>query len=261
MSFLDPYNLETFDAGTSNWHQIINSNSGKINNNMIRLLSIPGAVSQYEAAYLGGGGSTAQAKADSLSTLPAIGIILDTSGSTQRVVTAGVIENGSWLWTAGDPVYVSGLTAGQLTQIRPQSGFVQQIGWAAASNQIFVFPQEIESHLYVHFYHYDLVAPLAGKGGTSFIFGTTTAGKALSLPRTLFRAYVDVLTPCIGGTTTFFVHNLTAGTTVAVDLPEGQYISSANVSLPFVLNDQLAVEVVVAGATPATNLNMELEFM
>lgn len=72
------------------------------------------------------------AKADSLTTLPAIGLTLDTIGANNfgQVMTLGVIANiNTAAFLTGAQVYVSELTAGALTATRPSNpNYVARVG-------------------------------------------------------------------------------------------------------------------------------------
>lgn len=72
------------------------------------------------------------AKADSLTTLPAIGVSLDAinDNSFGQVMKLGVIQNiNTSAFSTGDTVYVSAVTAGVLTNVRPASpNYAQRIG-------------------------------------------------------------------------------------------------------------------------------------
>jgi hypothetical protein len=93
--------------------------------------------SSYQAVYCDGANSVAPADADSIDTMPAIGVL----GATGQVVTHGIIRYDSWNWTAGDPVYVC-TTAGSMTQTPPSGSgdIVQIIGIAVGADQLFVNP-------------------------------------------------------------------------------------------------------------------------
>ncbi len=72
------------------------------------------------------------AKADSLSTMPSIGITIEAIevGTFGRVMAVGVLENvDTNLWTSNAPLYVSETEAGNLTTIKPISpNLTQEVG-------------------------------------------------------------------------------------------------------------------------------------
>lgn len=78
------------------------------------------------------------AKADSLTTLPAIGILLDDMASNAfgQVMKTGILANFDTSgYSAGDTLWVSTSTAGGLQKTRPASpNFVQRIGTVGTSN-------------------------------------------------------------------------------------------------------------------------------
>jgi len=57
-----------------------------------------------------------------------------TSGNPVSVQTVGEVEEPSWAWTPGLPVYQTGM--GLLTQVLPTSGFIREIGIALAPTKI-----------------------------------------------------------------------------------------------------------------------------
>ena len=76
-----------------------------------------------------------RAKADSLSTMPAIGFVMSTSiaaGAKGRVQCGGRLESGidTSYCTAGDKLYLSATTAGRITNVEPTTAYSQLIGWA-----------------------------------------------------------------------------------------------------------------------------------
>ena len=77
-------------------------------------------------------------------TLFAITLASASAGSTVPIAFAGIITNpitgiGGWGWTIGAPIYLS--TVGNLTQTKPNSGFVCVVGQAISSNAISFFPR------------------------------------------------------------------------------------------------------------------------
>ncbi|SRR6266487_2737370 len=57
------------------------------------------------------------------------------SGQIAQVVTNGEIENSSWNWKTGDPIFLNGTG---LSCTPPVSGFVQQLGTAKESTKIVI---------------------------------------------------------------------------------------------------------------------------
>ncbi len=66
-----------------------------------------------------------------------VGIALDNvlSGSTKKFLTSGIIINPLWTFTIGLPVYLNGSS---LSQIEPNSGFVQKVGLAKHATILFL---------------------------------------------------------------------------------------------------------------------------
>lgn len=95
-----------------------------------------GSISKGEVVYVTGSNGTvptiAKAKADSLTTLPALGVMYDTTGNNSfgRVLVLGNLTNINLsAFASGDVVYVSAATAGALTNVPPTgSNKVQRVG-------------------------------------------------------------------------------------------------------------------------------------
>lgn len=80
------------------------------------------------------------ADSDVLTTLPAVGIVIDGSrvvGNRIQILLIGLISRSDWGWTRGDPLYVSG-TPGVLTHTPP--GNAQPVAIAITATQIYVNP-------------------------------------------------------------------------------------------------------------------------
>lgn len=92
-------------------------------------------IAQWEAVYLGSGGTWLLADADGSSTQPARGLAVAayTSGNAAVVLDNGVARNDAWAWTVGGDIYLS-TTAGGLTQTAPVTGFVQKMGYALSAD-------------------------------------------------------------------------------------------------------------------------------
>jgi hypothetical protein len=65
-----------------------------------------------------------------------IGLNAATANNPVTVRSQGDIEESSWNWTPGLPVYLG--TSGALTQTAPISGFIQILGTATAATRMFV---------------------------------------------------------------------------------------------------------------------------
>lgn len=94
-------------------------------------------IAQWEAVYLGSGGTWLLADADGSSTQPARGLAVSayTSGNAAVVLDNGVARNDAWAWTVGGDIYLS-TTAGGLTQTAPVVGFVQKLGYALSADSM-----------------------------------------------------------------------------------------------------------------------------
>lgn len=87
--------------------------------------------------YCGSGGLWYLADADSLATLPVVGITMEAIrvGITGRILLQGYIGDSSWSWTLGGAVYAS-QTAGELTQTEPAGAQIQSVGIATKGDLI-----------------------------------------------------------------------------------------------------------------------------
>jgi hypothetical protein len=65
------------------------------------------------------------------------GIALATilNGFSGPVKLIGEMENRSWGWTAGDPIFINGTT---LSSVPPTSGWVQKVGKAKSATTVIV---------------------------------------------------------------------------------------------------------------------------
>lgn len=87
--------------------------------------------------YCGAGGLWYLADADSLASLPVVGITMEAIrvGITGRILLQGYIGDSSWSWTLGGAVYAS-QTAGELTQTEPAGAQIQSVGIATKGDLI-----------------------------------------------------------------------------------------------------------------------------
>lgn len=95
---------------------------------------------ENKVVYMGANGRLYLADADSVATMPCIGITLmiATVGQGVEVLLHGYIGDSTWTWTTGSEVYVS-TTAGELTQTAPSGAgdIVQVVGMATSSTFIY----------------------------------------------------------------------------------------------------------------------------
>lgn len=93
-----------------------------------------------DAVYFDGSNSVAQAKADNIATMPAIGVMV-VGG---KVLTLGVIRNDAFyiLLNSDCPIYISESSAGDMTHTAPSTigNIVQVIGHSINSREVFVCP-------------------------------------------------------------------------------------------------------------------------
>ena len=96
-----------------------------------------------KACYLNADGEMHLAKGDADGTMPAICIALGAAddGEACDFLFFGLIRDETWTWTVGGEIYVSGATAGALTQTIPGSGlFVQPIAIALTAKILLLIP-------------------------------------------------------------------------------------------------------------------------
>ncbi len=97
-----------------------------------------------DIVYLKSDGKYWKAKANSNTTMPAVGIATGsiTADASGTILTQGTIRNDSWTWTTGGQasasaglVWVSDATAGLATQTKPSasSSYVQLVGYAQSA--------------------------------------------------------------------------------------------------------------------------------
>lgn len=81
------------------------------------------------------------AKADSATTLPALGLCVETGTGSRKVLTHGIVRNTSWSFTAGQKIYVSAGTAGAITSTAPSTAtnHIQVIGVALSATVVYFF--------------------------------------------------------------------------------------------------------------------------
>ena len=94
----------------------------------------------YVSGTVGGLPQVLKARANSASTLPALGLVMDASiasGAVGQVQVGGVFTGNTAAFSTGDQLYVSTATAGALQSTRPSgtsAAFVQRIGTVTVSN-------------------------------------------------------------------------------------------------------------------------------
>jgi len=95
-------------------------------------------ITQFQAVYMGSGGTWLLADADGSGTRAVRGLAVTagTSGNPLDVLDDGIARNDSWTWTAGGDIYLS-TTPGTLTQTAPSSGAdVKRIGYAISATDV-----------------------------------------------------------------------------------------------------------------------------
>ena len=143
-TFSEEQKFELPDSGSSNWDAVLNAIFTSIDSGREVTLNAGQVLAQYDAVYIKSDGKIWKAKADSLTTLPAIGLIPTAiaSGVDGKVRTLGWITNVAWSWTPGQKLYVSDATAGAITSTKPSVN-PQIIGIAKTATKILIIPQLI----------------------------------------------------------------------------------------------------------------------
>jgi len=97
------------------------------------------AVGAYKAAAFRANGQIEPASHDNpahLSRLAGITLTSAAAGAVARVSVNGLVRFNGWAWTPGAPVFVG--KNGDLTEMPPVTGFVQQIGIATGADALLV---------------------------------------------------------------------------------------------------------------------------
>lgn len=97
--------------------------------------------SVYDVVYMSSSGYN-KAKGDADSTMPSVGMCIETGTGARKVLKKGYVKNNSWSWTAGQLLYVSTATAGAITSTLPTTlgNRVQIIGYAESATIIYFNP-------------------------------------------------------------------------------------------------------------------------
>jgi hypothetical protein len=97
-----------------------------------------GGISAYDLVYVSGNGTILKVDRDAVGTAKVLGIATAaiTQGATGVILTAGVIYNSAWAWTAGAYLYNSS-TAGEITATVPATaGYGQRVGTAIDADRV-----------------------------------------------------------------------------------------------------------------------------
>ena len=101
--------------------------------------TIASGVNAGETVYLKSNGEYARADKNAESTMPAVGVALEASGSNKKILVFGVIRNAGFSLTQGEEVYQS--DNGFMTSTVPGSGdFLQRLGVALDSTHVLFTP-------------------------------------------------------------------------------------------------------------------------
>ncbi len=123
MSFTSKYSFEKIAYSVTGWNALITNAMQKIDDQIPTRIreQLNEAVSAYEALYVVPGTSKfGKAQADGTKQ-PCVGLSTEAGilNATINIHRDGEITNAGWSWTPGDPIYLSAVTAGALTQTEP----------------------------------------------------------------------------------------------------------------------------------------------
>lgn len=116
------YTLHTTEYSVQGWDTIMSGDMEKldaaIHTNLTATLGE--TVAQYKAVYVYTDGKFYKAQADGLKQ-PCLGLTLQSGIADDEILVqrVGPITNEAWSWTPGLPIYLSMITAGELTQDVP----------------------------------------------------------------------------------------------------------------------------------------------
>jgi len=100
-----------------------------------------------KVVYISNDGTWKLADATIAMGMPCLGLTMDIIASGHRgwILIKGFIGLSTWTWTVGGGIYVSEVTAGELTQTSPANpiNIIQGIGYAESATQIFFSPRQI----------------------------------------------------------------------------------------------------------------------
>jgi hypothetical protein len=113
-------------------------------NGIITTMTFGETVALYELLFMETDGELYLADADTLTTMPAIALALETGGDadTKKVLMTGFVRYDEWNWTIGGLLYAS-TTPGGITQTAPSgtNDVVQIVGIAISADEIYFKPE------------------------------------------------------------------------------------------------------------------------
>ncbi len=137
------YDLGNIEHNTEGWDSVLNDNVAKLDADIHdRILADSGAaISRYSAVYLKTDGQYYAAMADGVQQ-PCAGLAVEgcsAAGMTFRIQRCGVVTNSAWSWaSAGLRLYLSDVTAGQLTPTKPSRN-PQVVAITLSATSVFVW--------------------------------------------------------------------------------------------------------------------------
>lgn len=105
---------------------------------MINGYNAGATISQFQAVYMGSGGTWLLADADGSGTRQCRGLAAaaGTNGNPMNVLENGIARNDAWTWTPGGDIYLT-TTAGTISQTAPASAAdVRRVGYALSATEI-----------------------------------------------------------------------------------------------------------------------------
>jgi hypothetical protein len=139
MAITDKYGFETISYSNTGWNGLLTTFIQKVEaylwSRLYEQLGEP--VSAGDALYLDTDGKMYQAQANG-TKMPMLGIAVEAGVANDyiRIQRAGKIVNTGWSLTTGGKVWLSTFTAGAITQVEPNAGYIQLIGMAMSPTVI-----------------------------------------------------------------------------------------------------------------------------
>lgn len=170
------YEFDSCDYGVTNWHTLLEANMQKVEAHICsrRLGTLGEAVSANVPLYLKSDGKWYKARNDGVRQ-PCLGFSIESGvlDDQIRIQRKGEITNAAWALTIGSPVYVSDVTAGEITQTPPAT-YRQVLGYATAATKFY-----LEGNIYVPGF------TLAGTTTTTTTSTTTSSSTVTSTSSTI----------------------------------------------------------------------------
>jgi hypothetical protein len=136
----DEMGLTYITSGASNFHEDFNDNFDIVDKGYREVLTLASNFTEGEWAYVDGSGEAELAQADAEATSFVVGVCTETglAASERYFVSHGVHTKAGWGLTAGDIYYLSNATPGAMTNVRPVTGTIVELGIARSATKFAV---------------------------------------------------------------------------------------------------------------------------